>query len=852
MKTPTDPFLFILFSSHSRESVATTRVCRSSCKHLLPQSPPAAAADHTRTETMRRSGGRERKTVRAAFLIVVLLRAAGALVVGKLGSVLLARAADARGRNSVRSSRPTAAPTAAGAQPPPRWGCLRRPTGPASFTQDLRRGSSLLSSTVASWPSVEGTADGNGGPSDKDRAGGAKGGGRGWTLKEQEGPAWTEIVWDESKERFVEADSLRDRSNSQRVRGAVGGLQLLLRHWFIPEDVTPDYYHFTFWRMFQRFVAGTINVFGTQALLLALGIKAKRLGAAAAMSWVLKDALGKFGRILWASKMGRRFDSDAKRWRFRSSLLYAAGNGLEIVTYVFPASFLVLAAMANSFKQMSMLTSSATRNTIYRSFARGENIGDITAKGEAQIAVVDVLGMLSGIGLCTLVGTSRQTIVAAYVILSLVDISAIYNEIRAVCFSVLNHERTHLLVRDFVASGSDPSAMAQTPVVPRSPCSSSALEPLESLLQTVAVGDTAAAAPGLGGSGGAPGGGGGGGPAGDLETEPLLQRRSGREKEGVEVEATGAGAAVAAPPPAESHPAAAAAATAAVDVGNNGQVATAAKAAPLTIEEKEEAGKSLLSSPSTVSRRENIFLASRLTTNAFKTWSQAGVSMDGVTDLLRIFGNERYMLAYTEKKKRGRQAKRIVRAGAGDGDGGGDRAAPRGIVSVILHRDATGADTVKSLLALEYLQDELKQAGFEVVGAPPAARSGGKATPPAAMTRPVNGDGSPAVAEPAAAAVTRGVPPPPPGGAEQGEVASGAPTPTISGGTAPVPSAAGAGGAKSERSQPSSAELRRCLEAARRRAEEGAPGFFAALETLGWSTEKFMFGNIKSRVEWRS
>lgn len=64
------------------------------------------------------------------------------------------------------------------------------------------------------------------------------------------------------------------------------------------------------------------------------------------------------------------------------SLLYAAGNGLEIITYIFPASFLILAAAANSFKQMSMLTSSATRSTIYRSFARGENIGDITAKGE--------------------------------------------------------------------------------------------------------------------------------------------------------------------------------------------------------------------------------------------------------------------------------------------------------------------------------------------------------------------------------------------------------------------------------------------------------------------------------------
>lgn len=83
----------------------------------------------------------------------------------------------------------------------------------------------------------------------------------------------------QAKERFVEADSLRDRSNSQRVRGAVGGLQLLVRHWFIPEDVTPDYYHFTFWRMFQRFVAGTINVFGTQVGLRWLARTNHRLGS---------------------------------------------------------------------------------------------------------------------------------------------------------------------------------------------------------------------------------------------------------------------------------------------------------------------------------------------------------------------------------------------------------------------------------------------------------------------------------------------------------------------------------------------------------------------------------------------
>ena len=179
---------------------------------------------------------------------------------------------------------------------------------------------------------------------------------------------------------------------------------------FLPEGVTSDYYNYARWRCFQRLVSATVNVFGVQAMLLALGIKTRgALGTAAATSWVLKDALGKIGRILWAGRMGRQFDSDSKRWRFRSSLLFAAGNGLEIVTYVFPASFLLIATAANCLKQISMLTSSATRNAIYRSFAAGKNnIGEISAKGEAQIAVVDLVGMVCGILLSRAIGTSRR------------------------------------------------------------------------------------------------------------------------------------------------------------------------------------------------------------------------------------------------------------------------------------------------------------------------------------------------------------------------------------------------------------------------------------------------------------
>jgi hypothetical protein len=81
--------------------------------------------------------------------------------------------------------------------------------------------------------------------------------------------------------------------------------------------------------------------------------------------------------------MGGRFDSDAKRWRMRASL-------------------------------MSRLTCYSTRNALYNSFRDGtrENIGDITAKGEASIAVVDLLGIATEVSLSTKVGTSVGAVLA--------------------------------------------------------------------------------------------------------------------------------------------------------------------------------------------------------------------------------------------------------------------------------------------------------------------------------------------------------------------------------------------------------------------------------------------------------
>ena len=268
------------------------------------------------------------------------------------------------------------------------------------------------------------------------------------------------VEWDEPSQKFVlkeweHQETERRMSPRERAKEFMRRRRNFLSRAFFPDDVTPDYYSFTAWRFAQRCCSATIGVFGTSSLLFALGIRSGRIGQAAVISWVLKEGLGRVGKMLWAGSMGKDFDVDPKRWRFRSALLYAFGNGLEIVTQIFPASFLVFATAANSMKQVSMLTASATRNAMYRSFGgRSQNIANITAKGEAQIVVADLIGMGCGIRLSKFVSVSKGNVLGVYFLLTALDIFGIYMELRQVVFRTVNAERSHVVIQHFLKKGS--------------------------------------------------------------------------------------------------------------------------------------------------------------------------------------------------------------------------------------------------------------------------------------------------------------------------------------------------------------------------------------------------------------
>ncbi|XP_040949746.1 protein root UVB sensitive 6 isoform X1 [Gossypium hirsutum] len=157
-----------------------------------------------------------------------------------------------------------------------------------------------------------------------------------------------------------------------------------------PESVTPSYVPYMTWRALKHFFGGAMGVFTTQTLLNSVGIsRNSATPGAVAINWILKDGAGRVGKMLF-SRQGNKFDYDLKQLRFAGDLLMELGAGVELATASVPHLFLPLACVANVLKNVAAVTSTSTRTPIYKAFAKGENIGDVTAKGECVGNIADL------------------------------------------------------------------------------------------------------------------------------------------------------------------------------------------------------------------------------------------------------------------------------------------------------------------------------------------------------------------------------------------------------------------------------------------------------------------------------
>jgi hypothetical protein len=299
-------------------------------------------------------------------------------------------------------------------------------------------------------------------------------------------------VWDGTRIRAV--DTATAAAGEETASGALGARLTSARRaaWsaFFPDpaDVTPDYWSYARWRAGHRLCSSMLTNFATQSLLVAVGVGARRsLPAAAAANWLLKDGLGRLGRLGVATRFGQSFDSDLKRFRFASSLLFAASIALEFATPAFPQHFLALAAAANVGKSVGLTTYISTQPSFGKSFARRENLADITAKAQAQQMVVDTVGLAACVAIMRngarraaakaaaggvvaaaagAAASATTTAAAAAAVpataalpwlflplLAIGDLTSIYHELKAVHLRTLNRERAELAAEGWLVSG---------------------------------------------------------------------------------------------------------------------------------------------------------------------------------------------------------------------------------------------------------------------------------------------------------------------------------------------------------------------------------------------------------------
>ncbi|KAB2036704.1 hypothetical protein ES319_D03G019700v1 [Gossypium barbadense] len=228
---------------------------------------------------------------------------------------------------------------------------------------------------------------------------------------------------------------------------------LAIRNFFIPKQVSENYIGYVKWKFLHRVFSSALQVLATQAMFRAIGIGYSRsLTSAAALNWVLKDGLGRLSRCIYTASLASAFDTNLKRVRFTTSMLFTFSIGVELLTPVFPHHFLLLASLANVAKQMSLACYMATSPPIHRSFAIADNLAEVSAKSQIQSVCFDNLGLMLAAVLNMLLKNNQRLQTGLpfilYPIFSAIDLFGIYQGLKHVHLQTLTKQGILLCIRE--------------------------------------------------------------------------------------------------------------------------------------------------------------------------------------------------------------------------------------------------------------------------------------------------------------------------------------------------------------------------------------------------------------------
>ncbi|KAJ9560461.1 hypothetical protein OSB04_005621 [Centaurea solstitialis] len=256
---------------------------------------------------------------------------------------------------------------------------------------------------------------------------------------------------------FDNFDDLRDG-----CRRLFRSCSLGVRNFLLPREINENYLEYVKWKFLHRVFSSALQVLATQAMFRAIGIGyARSLPSAAALSWVLKDGLGRLSRCVYTASLASAFDTNLKRVRFSTSVVFSLSIGLELMTPAFPQYFLFLASIANIAKQISLACYLATGTAVHRSFAVADNLGEVSAKAQIQTVCFDNLGLMLAATLNIMLKNNQRLQAGlpfvVYPIFTAIDLYGIYMSLKHVHLQTLTKDRLEMIIDTWIQLGYVPS-----------------------------------------------------------------------------------------------------------------------------------------------------------------------------------------------------------------------------------------------------------------------------------------------------------------------------------------------------------------------------------------------------------
>lgn len=236
-----------------------------------------------------------------------------------------------------------------------------------------------------------------------------------------------------------------------------------------PSGVTSNYYKYANWRLLERFshsmsqsisnnpLAAKIllnqSTYSTNDGVINIAYKIDFI-ATNLMTQIFKEIVSRIVKTMWVGNIGIGFDMNPRAFCFWGSLICTITNTADFLSTLFNFKYISITRhITTLFRQIGMLTTSASIGPIYGSFKSQNNvsnIGEITAKMEAVTPLCDLLGSATGSVISYLIAPYQYYYRGiAFAIAALIANYSSYCAVQMVVFRSLNISRCFVVLEDF-------------------------------------------------------------------------------------------------------------------------------------------------------------------------------------------------------------------------------------------------------------------------------------------------------------------------------------------------------------------------------------------------------------------